>query len=360
MTYNTLNANQLKLLIRDAPGGPEARNNTERRVILRNMSQDDQAQAFLTHNIVRPAGELGEDGNVIGDGPVMDKQAELDAAREEIRVLKETAGNAVAGHRQPGFESMGGDDRLTVFSEMSTGTRQIFVASISLIGRRRGWGEVKDATLLHAMQYKLGLIDLSDFFGGEPLTSAISVQTAFSNMASYLEEMFKDKVTGMRDLLRRFNLLWGHDDVTVGQMLEFEKRIRVKMSDKVSDYRFESVEMAFMSEWNDVKWARYAPAPQFYQQPRDTLIHQSYQPSRQPPPPHDDSYSYPPPPPRYRQPAVKRQRTDRPNTCWDWNDGVACRGNPCAREHKCTGCAQPHKYVDCPGNGGKERASLCR
>jgi hypothetical protein len=65
--YERLSAQQMRALVLQAPGGPEASNNAARCVILRAMSEDDQEAAFIANNIVRPVDDVaGPAGGLVG------------------------------------------------------------------------------------------------------------------------------------------------------------------------------------------------------------------------------------------------------------------------------------------------------
>jgi hypothetical protein len=320
MSYNTLLRAELIALILNAPGGPAATNNTQRLAILRAMSEEDQAAAFLENGIVRPghvAGGIG-DGDDVGDdvkGRVAAMQAQLDIALETILTLRglenggtrDLADLPLPPHLRPDFVNASGDERLNMFGSWKASEKPAFISATSMKGRRNNKSAVTAAVLGQLLEYKLGKVELQDFTGGIAITGALGLQNGYKNLQFNLNELFKDKVAGMSDLLERFNMLWGESEFSVGMMLDFEARIRKRISRSVLDFSFESVEKYYLSEWNEVRWTRHLPAP-------------------------DNPIS--PPPKRLKNGTGIQGKS----ICFKWNDGYQCYPG-CNRKHVCIFCA---------------------
>ena len=54
----------------------------------------------------------------------------------------------------------------------------------------------------------------------------------------------------------------------------------------------------------------------------------------------------------------KTSKFSRFGSCWNWNEGKACKGSPCKYKHVCSGCQGDHKLQDCPSKTNTSLSSV--
>jgi hypothetical protein len=346
--YETLGDDQLKLLVSGTAGGPHNRKRTRSLlVILRGMSEEDRDEAFTHHGIAKPAIEgiqedLIEDDVVDGAvDDVMERDArDHDVVRGSFRSVDGRAHTSrfsdddhdlerrVQLYTTTEFKEAAGEMRIDMIADWSDKDVKAYGRKALNEGRRAGVSPVKEKDMIAIMKYSLDQ-ELSVFNNGKPVLSMMDIQLSYKTLSFYLSMFFKEKVSGMEDLMQRYLRLWNNQGVSFEECKEFEFKIRMLISDNLRDYSYKAVEAEFLYEWNEIRMRGFRMPVRDLGDSRD---------------PRDS-----------KRPRLE-ERTEK-RICFAYNDRRECKqGKACRLIHSCMCCGKSHRSCDCPQNNPKLRA----
>lgn len=206
---------------------------------------------------------------------------------------------------------MNGEERVRALVLISKSAKDMYSLTLLNEGRRSGHSPVNQKVLIGLMDYNLA-DELSVYNQGRPIESMLHLQNAFSNMQFYLNLLFKEKCSGMGELMRLYLKLWGEEaTVSIKSCVEFERKMRMIVSDGLKDFCFESVQFEFTTAWSRILLKEMMQKP-------DDIIRS----------PSDDEI------------------------CYNYNDGRDC-DRSCERLHECLACGRMDCWLSkCESNDG--------